>query len=138
MLISLILNFIFTNRNSNSRKSPDIIPLTDTQRLDMMFLNLFIRSICYQLSNFFWNFIPSPRFNSPAVCLSFLSYLLSMDVSALLLGKLIITAQNTCSMNSKVYTTHFISVVMENCSEMTIYMITDYRNTTKNSTEPTC
>lgn len=52
-----------------------------------------------------------------------------MDVSALLLGKLIITAQNTCSMNSKVYTIHFISVVMENYRKMTIYAIIDYRNT---------
>jgi len=52
-----------------------------------------------------------------------------MDVSALLLGKLIIAAQNMCSMNSKVYTTHFISVVMEKCSKMTIFAIIDYRHT---------
>lgn len=51
-----------------------------------------------------------------------------MDASALLLGKLIITAQNTCSMNSKVYTTHFISVVMENYRKMIIDGITDSRN----------
>lgn len=32
-------------------------------------------------------------------------------------------------MNSKVYTTHFISVVMENYRKMTIYAIIDCRNT---------
>lgn len=100
-----------------------------TQRFDVMFSHLFTKSICYQLNSFFWNVMAGAGFNSPAVCLSALSYLPSMAASALLLGKRIITAQNTWSMHPKVYTTCFVSVAMENCSKTTIHAIRDYRNT---------
>lgn len=106
-------------------------PPSVTQRFDVMFLHPFIKSICYQLNNFFWNVMAGAGFNSPAMCLSAFSYLPSMDMSALLLGKPIITAQNTWSMHPKAYTTRFVSVVTENCSKMTTYVIRDYRNTTE-------